>query len=204
MFAEQSNRTRRVADGEFGYLSQPEMKDFLQAALDLGWTLVPYEADQFKWLSLRHGVQFSDADDVTERQKRYQEFQTEFMGLEFTNWREEQQAQNIIHAMAPMPAGTKLLVWCGNSHLEKKPSQDWVPMGYQFQRLAGLEAFAIDETITVKFDESEFRLRLIRKFSKELERRGGTAGFLGEEAPSILRGEDSLDAVLLSTQNELE
>ena len=47
-FAEQCNVARRIPQGDFGYLSQPEMKDVLQAALDLGWTLLPYEADGFK------------------------------------------------------------------------------------------------------------------------------------------------------------
>jgi hypothetical protein len=30
---------------DYGYLAQPDMRALMQAALDLGWTLVPYEAD---------------------------------------------------------------------------------------------------------------------------------------------------------------
>src|SRR5512134_2196611 len=46
-FAEQSNRTRGLMEISSGYLSQPEMRDFIQTALDLGWTLLPYESDSF-------------------------------------------------------------------------------------------------------------------------------------------------------------
>src|SRR5215475_10111891 len=58
LFAEQCNKARSVSGGELGYLSQPEMRDFIQAALDLGWNLVPYEANQFKWLTVKHGIRF--------------------------------------------------------------------------------------------------------------------------------------------------
>lgn len=47
-FAEQGNQSRVVSDDEKGYLSQPEMRSFIQAALDLGWTLIPYKANRFK------------------------------------------------------------------------------------------------------------------------------------------------------------
>jgi len=42
--AESSNASRIAPDDGKVYLSQPEMKDFIQTALDLGWTLVCYEA----------------------------------------------------------------------------------------------------------------------------------------------------------------
>jgi hypothetical protein len=48
LFAEHANNSRTLMCGGFGYLSQPEMKDFIQTALDLGWTLIHYEVDNFK------------------------------------------------------------------------------------------------------------------------------------------------------------
>jgi len=51
VFAEHGNRIRIVPEYEEGYLSQPEMRSFIQAALDLGWTLIAYEANSFQWLS---------------------------------------------------------------------------------------------------------------------------------------------------------
>jgi len=42
---EEANRTRKLGEApDGGYLAQPEMRSFIQAALDLGWMLVDYEA----------------------------------------------------------------------------------------------------------------------------------------------------------------
>ena len=150
-FAEQGNQSRVVPDDEQGYLSQPEMRSFIQAAFDLGWTLVPYEFDRFKWLFEKHGIDFSDSDE-TERYRRWQEFQPELTTLEFTNWREKQQALNLIAALQSLPANTALLVWCGNNHQAKKAGNGWIPMGYQFQQHSGMNPFVIDQALTVKFD----------------------------------------------------
>jgi hypothetical protein len=203
-FAEQCNKTRHLLEGEFGYLSQPEMKDFIQTALDLGWTLLPYEADQLKWLAVKHGIRFSDADSPDERLRRWQEFQSEFTALEFTNWREEQQALNLIQMLGSLPPKTPLLVWCGNSHHSKEAGGDWIPMGYQFKKHSSIDPFVIDQAFTVKFDINEFGIQLADEFAEDLHKYDGTAGFLIEEAPAQLRGNNSEDAILLSTQNELE
>ena len=203
-FAEKCNKTRHIPEGDFGYLSQPEMKDFIQAALNLGWTLLPYEADGFKWLTVRHGIRFSDSDSPDEKLRRWQEFQSEFMGPEHTNWREEQQALNLIQALQSLPLKTPLLVWCGNSHHSKEAGDDWIPMGYQFKTHSNIDPFVIDQIRTVKFDDNEFGKRLVNEFAEELDRYGDTAGCLVEEAPDLLRDDNSIDAVLLSTQNELE
>jgi hypothetical protein len=203
-FAEKCNHTRRVLEGDLGYLSQPEMKEFIQTALDLGWTLIPYEADAFKWLALKHGIDFSNSDDPNEKAQQLQEFQSEFTTLEYTNWREEQQALNLLKTLQSLTRKTPLLVWCGNNHHSKQIRDDWIPMGYQFQQHSGMNPFVIDQIRTVSFHQNEYQTRLIKKFADELYNCGGTAGFLIEEAPALLRGDDSEDAILLSIQNELE
>ena len=209
LFAEQANRTRRIMEGDFGYLSQPEMKEFIQTALDFGGTLIHYEADNFKWISERHGIDLSNSDG-DEKYRRYQEFQSEFTTLEFTNWREEQQALNIIKALESLLAKTPLLVWCGNNHHSKEPGDGWLPMGYQFQQHSGMNPFVIDQAIGVKFDPADdfFDAELILPFSDEFARLGGTAGFLMDELPASFARfgfqELSDDALLFSTQNEME
>jgi hypothetical protein len=204
-FAEKCNITRSIPHQDEGYLAQPEMKDFIQSALDLGWTLIPYEADQFKWLSARHGIDFTNPDNLNER---YQGFQSEFTTLEFTNWREEQQALNLISALQALPADTRMLVWCGNGHNSKAALSEWSPMGYCFQQRSRINQFVIDQIRTVKFDswDNQLETELIMQFSDELTKQGGTAGFLIEEVPSILAHYHDLgtDAFLFSTQNELE
>ena len=204
MFAEQSNSTRRLMEGDFCYLSQPEMKDFIQAALNLGWTLIPYEANNFKWLSEKHGIDFSNADE-NERHRRYREFQSEFTTLEFTNWREEQQALNIIKALQLLPANTPLLVWCGNSHHSRMGGEEWIPMGYQFKKHSNINPFVIDQIGTIKFDGIDTPLyeEFVKPARELFDQMGGTAGLLREESMNVFL-DDSDDAFLFSTQNELE
>ena len=91
----EANRTRQLGETPVeSYLAQPEMRSFIQSALDMGWTLVPYEAN------------FSLEPPNLSRWSRI-------------NWREEMQARNLISYLRSMPDDTKLLVWCGNSHHAK-------------------------------------------------------------------------------------
>lgn len=198
-FAEHSNRIRVVPDYEKGYLSQPEMRSFIQTALDLGWTLVPYEVHVS---ASEHGV---TGPKSTDNLKQLQSSINEYI-----NWREEQQALNIIKALDALLANTPMLVWCGNNHHSKTPGDGWKPMGYQFQQHSGLDPFVIDQILTVKFDPTDdfFETELISPFSEELAKHGGTAGFLLEEMPASFNrfGLEGLkdDAILVSMQNDLE
>ena len=124
--------------------------------------------------------------------------------MEFTNWREEQQARNLIKALESLPANTPLLVWCGNSHQSKRPLQGWIPMGYQFKQLSGMDPFVIDQTRTVNFAEDQYHAGLFEEFAQDLAAHGGTAGFLLEEAPSTFMHNTDADAFVLSLHNELE
>lgn len=126
--------------------------------------------------------------------------------MDYTNWREEQQARNLNEALQSLPVDTPMLVWCGNDHHSKKVVQGWTPMGYHFQKLSSINHFVIDQIRTVRFDTSgsEFGSELIEQFAEDLVRYGGTAGFLAEEAPPIFGDDHIADAYLLSIQNELE
>lgn len=210
-FAEESNRSRTVPEKEMGYLSQPEMQSFIQAALDLGWTLVAYEAKPLLWLSAQYGFPVIDPDDPGEIGAQVPRYQADLLSEEYTNWREEQQALNIIKALKALPANTPMLVWCGNNHHSRSVEDGrWLPMGYQFQQHSGIDPFVIDQGVTVKFDVEEdfFETELIKPFAAELARFGGTAGLLVEEIPAAFDHfalqTRSEDALLISTQNELE
>ncbi len=204
--AEESNHTRRLPEKtDDGYLNQPEMRAFVQAALDLGWTLIAYEADM---------KQAPNKDPFS---------------LEATNWREEMQAHNLVTALHAIPLDAHLLVWCGNGHLEKdlphstkivcagqlvpKPADepDWppIPMGHWLKHLSRLDPFTIDQTVTVNFPSMhavQRRLQWPDGWLSELEQRGGTAGFLKEELPPPLSSwaQRSANAILLSIDNEME
>src|SRR5205809_610964 len=90
------------------YLTQPDMQQLVTTALELGWTLWAYEA-----------VFEVTADTDQER----------FHTMEFTNWREREQAANLGRLLAAAP-GEPLLVWSGNSHAAKIKDEEWTPMGW--------------------------------------------------------------------------
>jgi hypothetical protein len=203
-FADQSNRTRVPPEKSEGYLAQPDMRSLIQEALDLGWSLLAYEADIVQWLSARHGLNLPGTDDLYQVLPQLQGYQAELMSMEFTNWREEQQARNLITALEALPANTPLLVWCGNNHQSKRPLQDWMPMGYQLKKLSGWDPFSIDQTRTVNFTDDPGHFEPFEEFRQDLMAYGGTPGFLLEEAPPRFMHNTDADAFLLSLQNELE
>jgi hypothetical protein len=120
------------------------------------------------------------------------------------NDREEDQARNLVDALARLPAAAPLLVWCGIGHLWKEPPrEEWTPMACRFWEMTGIEPFSIDQTVTVEFDPDATGAwhRLGLQETSRLEAVGGTAGFLIADSPIPRAG---VDAVLLSTQNVLE
>ena len=149
-FAAEANETRALPVAAGGYLAQAEMRDLIEDALELGWTLVPYEAD----MCLRPS-----------------EF--EHLSSEETNWRDDQQARNLVSVLKALPGPHPLFVWCGNSHLLKVSVQDLRPMGFRFRELSGIEPFAIDQLASVRFGGREpFGARWVTAHEAELRSRG--------------------------------
>jgi hypothetical protein len=149
---DKANRERRLPQSG-GYLGQSEMRAFIQDALDLGWTLVGYEAD----------MEAAPGSDLT--------------SAEVTRWRQLQQAHNLAAALPHAP----LLVWCGWSHLSKTTPDSAGPMmARHFWDLTGVEPFALDQTFTVA---PAVAAVWVERFRSELEVLGGTGGFLPEDKP---------------------
>jgi hypothetical protein len=172
-------REMPVAAG--GYLAQPDMRNLMAAALELGWTLWAYEV-----------VIPADADPA------------ELLSMEFTNRRELEQAHNLCRIVAEAPA-RPLLVWCGNSHAAKEASGEWVPMGHHFTELSGTDPFVIDQTVTVDFTgrPRPWVDDLLAGLGPVLASFGGTAGVLREQAPPPWDSRCGVDAVVVSTDNTL-
>lgn len=171
-FAEQANESRQVPAAPWpGYLEQQDMREFIAAALELGWNLVPYEAE------LEGSTEPGDWDRI--------------------NKREDQQARNLAAALDRI-GGSRLLVWCGNSHLSRYGSGEWQPMGLRFAEHSGFEAFALDQAQGI--GEKGVARRLTDEFHDELVSRAGTSGFLAEDSSFSWFG---VDAILLSTDNEV-
>ena len=182
-FAEKANRTRRLPKWNRGYLAQADMRALMRTALDLGWTLVPYEAD------LSKSPKFDDT-----------------MSQDATNWRELEQARNLAHALETLGPDARLLVWCGNSHLEKKPIGNWKPMASQFWHITGIEPFSIDQTFTIAPEgPADARARpWIKEFGEQLQTiPSGTMGFLREDWKQGSH-RAGVDALVISLHNTLK
>ncbi len=180
-FAEEANSTRNVPRCPGGYLAQHDMRELIAAALDGGWTLVPYEADiRLKPPEFAH------------------------LGREETNWREDQQARNLVSILEGFQDDRSLLVWCGNGHLTKCAVGEWLPMGLRFSELSGIDPFAIDQIASVEFgDRESYAAPWVERYATEIEALGGAAGFLSEEAPANWSPRERSDAFVLSVENAL-
>ncbi|HAA31848.1 MAG TPA: hypothetical protein DCE56_34310 [Cyanobacteria bacterium UBA8553] len=187
-FVDEANLTRQLPEVGvgMGYLHQPDLRAFIQAALDLGWTLISYKIHSQAYPS------------------------DEPLSMEYTNLREEEQAKKLICALESVPSDAPLLVWCGNGHSTKTVVGDWMPMGYQFKQLSGIDPFVIDQITTVKFskrspEQQQNIEQFLRQFATELVKKGGTAGFLREETPtSFFQSREGADAFIVSFFNDLE
>ena len=158
-----------------GYLAQREMYEFVQAALELGWTLVAYE------------INYQDGE----------------RSMDATNRRELVHAENLVAAWYHVD-GAPILVWCGNSHHAKLAAREWTPMGVHFKNLAGFEHFSIDQTATISFAPGDRpNIELTDDLRAEIDARGGTAGFIDDDSASGLEVPDHYDALILSTDNEM-
>ena len=166
-----------------GYLGQPDMRRLIAAALELGWSLWAYEA-------VIKQTQESDP--------------AELLTMEFTNWREREQAASLCRLTAAAP-DEPLLVWCGNGHASKNKIGDWVPMGWHFRAMSGTDPFVIDQTITVVFGgrPRPWMPALLAELRETLAAHGGSAGILREQVPATLNGWDHADAFVVSTENTL-
>jgi hypothetical protein len=173
---------RAIPAADRGYLGQPDMRRLIQTALDLGWSLWAYEADVLDAAAPARGT------------------------LEHTNWREREQARNLCQVVAAAPA-EPLLVWCGNGHASKRAGGEgeWVPMGWHFRAMSGIDQFVVNQTTTVAFRglTRPWVPALLAGLGDVLTACGGTAGILREQAPAPLNGHAGVDAVVVSADNEL-
>ena len=187
--AERANAARKLGDGEFGYLGQPDLRALIDAALALGWMLHAYE-------------------DTTPP-GRFDNWGTQ----EAINWREDQQARNLGAVVAGLSDSARIFVWCGGGHGLRKPYEVefdggvatvWVPMGSIVETYCGVKPFSIDQTMTVAFG-GHVRPWL-KDYEEVLRAHGGTAGCLAEDLPPDLaerRYGQVADAYVLSLDNEM-
>ena len=78
-------------------------------------------------------------------------------------------------------------------------------MGWHFRAMSGTDPFVIDQTVTVDWgDEPRPWVReLLASVGETLAAHGGTAGILRDQAPPPLDCWSGVDALVVSTDNEL-
>lgn len=164
-----------------GYLAQPDMRRLITAALELGWSLWAYEA----------------ADDMIGEKDP-----AELLSLEYSNWRDREQARNLCRVLAACP-GEPLLVWAGPGHIHRDATADWVPMACHFPAMSGIEPFIIDQTVTIDFGDrpQPWVAPLLETLSESLAAHGGAIGILRDQAPPPLDTWHGVDAVIVSDDN---
>lgn len=166
-----------------GYLEQPEMVDFIAAAVELGWTLVGYES---AW----------EVTPVVHRDAPHTRAAV--------NHREDEQAANLAVALDSLGPDAPLLVWCGNSHHAKVGVGEWEPMGARFMVRTAIDPFCIDQLQTVSLGPGHRpATEITPDLAGVLDAVGGTAGFLKDDPPRGYWVPDWVDAVLLSTDNDV-
>jgi hypothetical protein len=159
-----------------GYLAQPDMRRLITTALELGWSLWAYDDQPLAGTS-----------------------QAEMLTMEYTNWREREQARNLCQLRAAAPA-EPLMVWCGNGHAGKEAVQEWVPMRWHFRALSGTDPFVIDQTVTVTFrgEPRPWVPELLAALGETL-----AAGILRDHPPAPLNTWPGVDALVIPTENTL-
>ncbi len=165
-----------------GYLAQPDMRNLITTALELGWSLWAYEADE--------AIKRADP--------------AKLLSLEFSNQRDREQAHNLCRVVAIAPE-EPLLVWAGGDHARKEAVHGWVTMGWHFPAMSGIDPFVIDQAVTIDFagGTKPWAPALLATLSETLAALGGTAGILRDQAPPPLNTWPGVDAVVVSTNNTL-
>lgn len=203
-FAANANESREVPPASFGYLSQLEMRRLIQDTLTLGWRLIAYEADLRECYS--DNGQSAMRPPAKPTNCGRDGVQMDFAQI---NWRMERQARNLTEAIRKLPVNEKILVIPGNLNFACISNEQVTLMGCHFRSLSGIEAFCLDQTVTVHFHAEgagrKYSRHVERKYRRDLLRFGGTAGVLVEEAPASLTQRcKGVHALILSLENELE
>jgi hypothetical protein len=162
-------------------LEQPDMRDLLAEARRQGLRVAGYDIEP-------------SAVPVKLR--------TRVKSPAYSNWRDGRQAANLAALLSELAPEHRMLVWCQNLHHARVRLMAYRPMGWRFQERAGMEPFAIDQTVTVDLGGAGARSAILRWARPALEARGGTAGFVWSEGmPRLSAG---CDAFLLSLDNVVE
>jgi len=89
--------------------------------------------------------------------------------------------------------------------MEALPHRPGGPLGWHFRDISGVDPFVIDQDVTVDFgrEPQPWVRDLLASLSDILAAHGGTAGILRDQAPPPLDDWAGVDALVVSTDNEM-
>lgn len=198
------NQTHRVTSIDNEMLMQPDMRDMVQMAVDLGWQIMAYDSDTRDYL---HSHNLNAYETYSP-----QEWQEIVCTNVFWEWRELTAGQTLADQFLQLSDDQKLLVWVGWQHHSRNPivmfeEAKQITMGCVFEELTKVNYFSIDQTTTILDDpDLEQWRQYAEKHAKVLTSLGGTAGFMRENLPIELKPLSDLhahDAYLLSIENDM-
>jgi hypothetical protein len=97
-------------------------------------------------------------------------------------------------------------LWAYEARIKFRKDKARIPMGRHFAATSGIQQFVVDQTVTVDFTRKgpdPWVRDLLAELEGTLAGYGGCAGILREQAPPPLDSAPGVDAVIVSTENEL-
>lgn len=134
----------KTLDASTGYYTaEPNSGDLVRTALELGYTLVKYEA------VMHHKVKGQRGDTIVQRNLSI-------------NQREVEQAENLYEKIKMGKGVEKTLVLAGYGHILESADSSFTSMAMRFKKLSGINPFTIDQTMLIENnDRSPYAHRLI-------------------------------------------
>ncbi|MFG0256574.1 MAG: hypothetical protein ACF8GE_01595 [Phycisphaerales bacterium JB043] len=116
------------------YTDDPALGDLVRRAIELGYTLVPYEAD---------------AEDMDPRPD-------DTSPADAMNRRERGQAEHIFERTLQLDPNARVLVYAGRDHLSEYAGEVWVPMGAVLKEISGIDPLTINQYVMVEHSKPIF------------------------------------------------
>ncbi len=154
------------------YTADPLLGDLVRRALELGMSVVAYEA-----------VMATCPPDIARDP------------LGSTNWREAEQARHLAE-LVTSDTDARLLVWCGRHHLSEDRARneelDWTPMGGLFAEATGIDPLTIDLMVMTEHPTDGVEPDVYRAVADDLD----APTVFVDEAGDAYSAIDSIDAMV--------
>ncbi len=126
------------------YANEPLYGDLIRTALNLGYTVVPYENE------------IPCKKPLTTKDLLAAETNNKDFNWDCQNHREYNQALNLYNRILKKDPKAKIFVHAGYGHISKNGDDYFTPMGEYFQEISGIIPFAIDQELMREHSSPEF------------------------------------------------